>query len=252
MTQVIGFAGQKQAGKDTACNFILAIKLAELGICKASRINKAGKIEVTDIFSENVSGKEWFPFESPHVDVGSLFDDRLGEFVRTYAFADTLKEFAINTFGLDRELIYGSNEEKDTKTYLKWENIPTAAPEAKEGLMTVREVLQYVGTDLFRSMHENIWVDTCLRRIQKDDSELALVSDVRFENEVRAIQESGGVVVGLTRTVSKNDSHRSETEINSSLKLCDSIIDNKELSISQQNQEIYSQLKKLECIPEII
>jgi hypothetical protein len=249
---MIGFAGQKQAGKDTACNFILAIKLAELGLCKASRISKSGSIEVTDIFNENMSGKEWFPFAPPHVDVDSLFEDHLGGFVRSYAFADTLKEFAIGVFGLDRDLVYGSNADKDKATYLKWEDVPTATPTDKQGSMTVREVLQYVGTDLFRKMHENVWVDTCLRRINQDSAELALVSDVRFENEIRAIQKAGGIVIGLTRTVSKNDSHRSETEINSSLSLCDKIIDNKKLSIAQQNQEIYSCLKKLKCIPEII
>ena len=35
MTQIIGFAGRKQSGIDTACNFILAAKIAELGIYPA-------------------------------------------------------------------------------------------------------------------------------------------------------------------------------------------------------------------------
>ena len=52
MTQIIGFAGKKQSGKNTACNFILALKLAELGICKTSRLSKNGEIEVTDILGE--------------------------------------------------------------------------------------------------------------------------------------------------------------------------------------------------------
>lgn len=33
MTQIVGFAGKKQSGKNTACNYILALKLAELGVC---------------------------------------------------------------------------------------------------------------------------------------------------------------------------------------------------------------------------
>ena len=49
MTKIIGFAGKKQSGKNTACNFITAIKLAELGICKTSRISEGGDIEVTVI-----------------------------------------------------------------------------------------------------------------------------------------------------------------------------------------------------------
>ena len=42
MTQIVGFAGKKQSGKNTACNFVVAMKLAELGICKASRMSDDG------------------------------------------------------------------------------------------------------------------------------------------------------------------------------------------------------------------
>ena len=63
MTQIIGFAGSKQSGKNTACNFILATKIAELGISKSSRLNSLGEIEITDIFNERVSNKEWMPFQ---------------------------------------------------------------------------------------------------------------------------------------------------------------------------------------------
>ena len=52
MTQIVGFAGKKQSGKNTACNFILAMKLAELGICRVSRLSEGGEIEVTDVLGE--------------------------------------------------------------------------------------------------------------------------------------------------------------------------------------------------------
>ena len=44
MTQIIGFAGRKQSGKDTACNFILAAKIAELGVSKSTRLTNTGEI----------------------------------------------------------------------------------------------------------------------------------------------------------------------------------------------------------------
>ena len=69
MTQIIGFAGKKQAGKNTACNFILASKIAELGVSRSTRLNTQGEVEVTDILSESVEGHEWFEFKPPHVDV---------------------------------------------------------------------------------------------------------------------------------------------------------------------------------------
>ena len=250
MTQIIGFAGRKQAGKDTACNFILAVKLAELGVCKSSRLTKKGTIEVTDILDEKVNGKEWFPLRAPFVDVESLFEERVSHHIKIYSFAEKLKDLAVNVLGIERRLVYGTDKDKNKKTDLKWENMPTSTK--LKGSMTVREVLQYVGTDLFRKMLNNIWVENCIKQIQTDAPELALVSDVRFTNEVKAIQKENGMVVGLTRTVDGVDSHKSETEAEKCLHLCDETIDNKDLSISQQNEQIYYKIKHLEVIPEII
>ena len=102
MTQIIGFAGSKQSGKNTACNFILAIKIAELGISKSSRLNKFGEIEITDIFNERVSNKEWFPFQEPYVEVETLFNNELGKFIKLYSFlCKKLFIFFIVFFGLN-------------------------------------------------------------------------------------------------------------------------------------------------------
>ena len=52
MTQILGFAGKKQSGKNTACNYIIALKLVELGVSKKTRLTADGAIEVSDIFGE--------------------------------------------------------------------------------------------------------------------------------------------------------------------------------------------------------
>ena len=125
-TQIIGFAGSKQAGKDTACNFILATKIAELGISKSSRLTKTGEIEVTDILNESISGQEWMPFKSPHVDIKNLFDNELGKFVKTYSFAHKLKQLCVDILGLDKDLVFGNDEQKNTKTHVKWDSIKSS------------------------------------------------------------------------------------------------------------------------------
>ena len=249
MTQIVGFTGRKRAGKDTACNFILAVKLAELGVCQRSRLARDGSVEVTDILNDKVAGKDWFSFSPPCVDTDSLFDDRLGDAIRIYAFAKKLKEFSIDLFNLDPNLVFGSDKDKNTKTGLLWKNMPTSTK--KKGKMSVREVLQYVGTDLFRKMSDNIWVDNCLSQIAKDLPQIALISDVRFENEVIAIQKAGGYVVGLTRHSNSDDTHDSETGVDKCLELCDIIVDNAELTIPEQNEQIYNATKHLDIFPEM-
>ena len=89
------------------------------------------------------------------------------------------------------------------------------APDAKrsfdwrEGPMTAREFMQFFGTDVCRKMYEPIWVSSCLKTIMKEQSELAIIADVRFPNEAKAIEESGGVLLRLTRQISE-DGHSSE------------------------------------------
>ena len=250
MTQIIGFAGKKQSGKNTACNFILATKIAELGVSKGTRLNENGEVEVTDILDDSPTNKEWFPFYSPHVDVENLFNNELGKFIKLYSFAEKLKRMAIEVLGLKEEWVFGTDKQKNTLTDINGEDMAGTA--LKKGRMTAREVLQVVGTDFFRSIYKNVWVDSCLRQIKEDGSELALISDVRFENEILAIQNAGGFVVGLKRNPSKKkDKHPSETANEKCIDLCDAVINNQPLTISQQNEKIYLAIKHLDNIPEI-
>jgi len=254
MTQIIGFAGKKQSGKNTACNFVLATKIAELGISKSSRLSTNGEIEITDIFNETIPGKEWFPFRDPYVDVANLFENELGKFIKMYSFAEKLKQMSIDVLGLQENQVFGTDKEKNMPTHLKWEDMPGEAAKLKSpGSMTGREVLQYLGTDIFRSMYKNVWVNACLRQIQNDAPEIALVSDVRFDNEIQAIQAQKGFVIGLTRSpYKKSDQHASETQIDKCLELCNVVIDNGRLSIPEQNKEIYLTIKHLDNMTEVI
>ena len=252
--QLIGFAGHKQAGKDTACNFILATKLAELGVSRSTRLTEFGEIEVTDILDESISGQEWMPFKSPHVDVQNLFDNELGKFIKIYSFATKLKQLCVDVLGLDKELVFGNDEQKNTKTDIKWPVVYMDAKRSQKGCMTIREVLQYIGTDIFRRIDIDIWVKSCVKQVKLDQPELALISDVRFENEVRAIQDEGGFVVGLTRSPFKKplEDHISEISPQKCLDLCDVVVENDKLTIPEQNEQIYLAIKHLNYIPDII
>lgn len=256
MTQIIGFAGRKQAGKNTVCNFIVATKIAELGIAKSSRLNSDGDIEITDIFGEHMSGREWFPFQLPYVDTVALYNNELGKFIKLYSFADKLKRLCIDVLGLKEELVFGTDKQKNTKTHIKWNSISNPNHydgTDTQGYMTVREVLQFIGTDIFRGLDPSVWVGACLRQIEEDQTEIALISDVRFENEIKAIQQQKGFVIGLTRNpYDKTDQHESETQIDKCLEICDTVINNGNLSIPEQNKAIYFAIKHLDNITDIV
>ena len=247
MTQIIGFAGKKQSGKNTACNFILAMKLAEVGICQTSRLNDNGEIEVTDILGEKPADMEWIPFKDPHVDVAKLFENELKDYIQLYALANSLKQLAVDILGLKPEQVFGTDKQKNSLTNIRWEDMPgKEAQSHKPGKMTSREVLQYVGTDFFRKFYPNVWLDSCLRKIEQEAPEIALISDVRFKNEIKGIQKKEGFILGLKRDpYKKGDKHASEVEIEKCFDLCNAVIDNTNLTIPEQNKQIYYALQGL-------
>ena len=269
MTQIIAFAGKKQSGKNTACNFVLAMKLAELAICKVSRLSKEGGVEVSDVLGETRPDMEWIPFKPPHIDIEGLFNNELSPFVKMYGLADALKRMSISILGLDYQQVFGTDSDKNSKTKLKWENMPAVISPSElkkrgvskkdaeklgmivhaKGSMTAREVLQYVGTDVFRKMNSDVWLNSLLGEIESDSPELALISDVRFENEIEVIQKNKGFVIGLTRDpYEQTDRHSSESEIEKCLEVCDIIVDNSSLTIPEQNEKIYYALEHLDDV----
>ena len=107
-------------------------------------------------------------------------------------------------------------DEQKTKrvSHLRWENMPGIVTKEvlayhAAGPMTAREFMQHLGTDVMREMHEPVHVDHTINRILSEQSNLAIIPDVRFPNEVKAIQNAGGKVVRLTRNTLKDD-HASE------------------------------------------
>jgi len=241
MTQIIGFAGKKQSGKNTCCNFIIMLKLIEDGVCKKARLNEDGEIEVSDVFGETTD-KEYFPFKTPYVNVQAVLD-QMGS-VKLYALADPLKRIAIDIFGLDENKVYGTDDDKNSVTHLKWKDLPKKVS-GKSGFMTIREVLQYLGTEVFRKMYSDVWIDTLVRRIKKDNPKIALVCDVRFDNEIELLKKNDAIVIGLKRDLfDSKDTHVSE-KVN--LSKCHAIINNQDLEIPELNKQVYFALKDLEC-----
>ncbi len=185
--KIIAFAGRKQSGKTTCCEF------------------------VKNIFeTSNHSGD-----------------------CRVYNFADPLKQMCIDVFGLDYHQCYGTDDNKNELVNCKW-------PDNNKN-MTAREVLQYVGTDVFRKMQHNVWADATVRLIEKENPTLALIADCRFPNEVEAIKNAGGIVIKLNRDT-YNSTHASEVSLDKERydeSNFDLVVDNQYINLSQKNKIIF-------------
>lgn len=246
MTQIIAFAGNKQSGKTTSCNFMLALKLVELGIATNARINTSGLIEVSDIGGENPFNSDFFVLTDQMLN--DLYDQGLSNYIKMYAFADPLKDICVSLLGLTKNQVFGSDEEKNSLTNISWEDMP--GNKKRKGKMTAREVMQFVGTDIFRKMKNDIWIESILNRIKADSPEIAVISDVRFLNETEALLDVNAYIVALTRNMNPDAEHASEKDIPIILEKANFVIDNQNLDIRQHNLILYTNLSNQ--FPDII
>lgn len=185
MTRIIAFAGRKQSGKSTACEYIAKI------------LSNA---------------------QNPLT-------------YKIYSFADPLKQnICIDILGLSYDQCYGSDDNKNEITHIKWNN----------NYLTAREVMQVVGTEIFRKMYPEVWTTSLINQIKKDDYDIALISDCRFPNEVEIIQKNYGYVLRLTRNPFNSD-HDSEKALDSEhydWQNFDFVLDNQNMDLETKNKEI--------------
>jgi hypothetical protein len=158
-------------------------------------------------------------------------------------FADNLKQACKIIFGFDEKQLYGNTKETVDEY---WEHSP-------------REILQTVGTDLFRNefgkylknMKPNIWMKSLEKKINNIVQEYKenklgkpkiVITDVRFENELEFIRNYNGKIIKVVRDsieLNQYSLHESETFIQK-LKTDFTINNNSTL------QNLYNHVEKLE------
>jgi hypothetical protein len=173
--------------------------------------------------------------------VQNLFANQYGISAKIYNFADPLKTLCMDILGLEHKQCYGSDTDKNELVNCYWDGRQ----------ITAREVLQLVGTEMFRSLQKNVWSDATIRLIKKENPNLAIIADCRFPNEVEAIKNAGGLIIKLNRNP-YHSSHASEIALdaeNYDQQMFNLVIDNSDLNISQQNRIIHTFLLDQGILP---
>lgn len=83
----------------------------------------------------------------------------------------------------------------------------------------MRKLMQFVGTDVYRSTDDNFWVSSWEKKIEpyRRSDVIIIVDDVRFKNEFDIIKNNGGEIYRIVATNKPipTDVHQSETEMES-------------------------------------
>tara|TARA_R110002020_G_scaffold194354_10_gene395173 strand:+ start:19233 stop:20069 length:837 start_codon:yes stop_codon:yes gene_type:complete len=245
MTRILAFAGAKQSGKNTCCSFLHGYQMRSHRIIKDFSISDKGELVVgtvgQDVDGNDTENKGVLDVTRDDMEFAGWAAYNMWPFIKHYAFASTLKELAIGLFGLTKEQCYGTDAQKNTLTWMRWENMP-AYDGDREGRMSAREFLQYFGTDVCRYIYNDIWTDRTISELSREEPLIAIISDCRFPNEVNAIKQAGGKIIHLTRSPYE-DSHSSENALKD-FDDYDAVIDTENLDIHSSCVELINILEE--------
>lgn len=132
-------------------------------------------------------------------------------------FADKLKEIC--------SILINEDYEKFSDREFKNSSIPLLL-----GSPSIRKLLQDVGTCMKEKIDPDLWIKLLFEKTK--NWKLIIIPDVRFQNEVDAIHERGGIVIQIIRDDKFNTpqdikQHISETELDTITNFDYTIINNK-------------------------
>jgi len=186
-------------------------------------------------FKEKELGEEWVKYAVEGFYIPETMDSESNEYHESIDYFSTEKEaidFAINT---EKNL----NVPEDKRQFGLSGDYSYEIIQIK---LTPRKLLQLLGTEAGRNIiHPNIWVNALMSKYKcTDDTKRAslgntldysncefpnwIITDLRFENELKAVKDRGGISIRVERPGLTESNHLSETSLD--LAIFDFIINN--------------------------
>lgn len=229
---IIGLSGKSNSGKDTVGNIIQYLTSKSVHIMSYDQYQSrqstarfaspfeikrfAGKLKecisiITGISVTNLEKEE-------------VKSQELGEEWIRYGYSDSFYRDMNGTPIMNN--MQCSKEKYLTEHSINWQT-------AYKHRYTVRELLQLLGTEVGRNIHNDFWVNALFTDyVGKDYSTCTcghidencihedkviypnwLITDTRFPNEVATIKSKGGIIIRVNRINTQIDIHPSETAL---------------------------------------
>jgi hypothetical protein len=114
------------------------------------------------------------------------------------SFAKGVKDVAAEMFDWPRHLLEG-----DTDESRNWREQPDAYWSKEFGKnFTPRLALQLLGTEVGRNVfHEDFWVIKMKKYMVENTDKNFVVTDVRFQNEIKFVHDVGGILIEIERGI---------------------------------------------------
>lgn len=242
MQKILVFAGNKQSGKSSSAKYVVGSQMKRAGALTHFEINPDGHLLVNTKYDDvnGVSQEAMGIMDIYRTDIEFLryASEKIWPYCKVYSFATILKESCIAIFGLNPAEVYGSDDDKNKLTKIKWEDLVsltgnTAVP---TGYLTNRQLLQEFGT-ICRTLKPDCWIEACYSQIIAEGYPNVVIDDGRYENEVDAGPKHNAQTVLLTKCPF-NDAHSSEKVLEIPRNKFQFVIDNANMTLTEKNAKI--------------
>ena len=193
---IIGISGHKQSGKNTVA-LIWQLLVFE-ATPRYKEIVGTKYVDEIEYVAACIRGEEdWKPYSHYFL-------------WKQKSFAYKLKQVVCTLTGCTM----GQLEKEEFKS----SDVPYTWTKSALGIGTYRELLQKLGTEVFRrTVHESIWVDLLMNEydnaIMNQKPEDWLVTDVRFRDEADSINNRLGTLIRVNRDSGNTEVHQSERDL---------------------------------------
>ena len=116
MVKVIGISGRKQSGKNTAANYIAGSILKSKNMIQDFVITEVGSLSIKTTDGDGNVGWGIFDLTRKDQTFTSYAEQEIWPFIKIYHSADPLKSMAVEFFDLTPQQVYGTDNDKNTKT----------------------------------------------------------------------------------------------------------------------------------------
>lgn len=230
MSNVLVLCGKKQSGKSTTAKFLYGREMVRLGLIETFNFNSDGDLLIPTTKTEN--GWGIFNIYDKSYEFVQSADHHIWPHIKVYSFADKLKLACHNIFGLPIDLMYGTDEDKAQLT-----NIIKSIDGDSFTYYTIREILQEFGTKV-RELDPDTWVNRVCEQILDEQSNLSVIDDCRYPNELANVSGLDAVTIKFTKQLDTSiiDTHSSETAFdNMSDDKFDFVIDNANMTLTEKH-----------------
>ncbi len=256
MSKVLVLCGKKQSGKSSTAKFLYGREMVRLGLIETFNFNENGDLLIPTEKTE--TGWGIFNIYDKSYDFVQSARHHIWPHIKVYSFADKLKLACHHIFGLPIDLMYGSDEDKATKTNIRnleeteliadmsnFDRVTSPSEDMKfvpnpNAYYAVRKILQDFGTKV-REIDPDAWVDRVYEQILEEQSFLSVIDDCRYPNELAKVDKLDAITIKFTRQLDTSiiDTHSSETSFDDLPDdSFDFVVDNVDMTLNEKHEAI--------------